>query len=75
MWTDSEHLAVISDMYQIRIKVITSKGRDDKNPYISWIYPDASMKKFAELNNVDIDDMVLFHENDCHFNLVVNNNS
>ena len=75
MWTDSEDLAVISDMYQIRIKVITSKGRDDKNPYISWIYPDASMKKFAELNNVDIDDMVLFHENDCHFNLVVNKNS
>ena len=33
------------------------------------------MKKFAELNNVDIDDMVLFHENDCHFNLVVNKNS
>ena len=26
MWRDSEDLAVISDMYQIQIKVITTKG-------------------------------------------------
>ena len=31
MWTDSEDLA---DMYQIRIKVITRKGRDDKKKNI-----------------------------------------
>ena len=26
MWTDSEDLAVLSDMYQIKIKIITSRG-------------------------------------------------
>ena len=26
MWTDSEDLSVISDMYQMKIKIITSKG-------------------------------------------------
>ena len=33
------------------------------------------MKEFAELKNVDIDTMVLFHENDCHFNLVISKHS
>jgi hypothetical protein len=40
MWTDSEDLAILADMYQFRIKVITSKGEADKNPTINWIYPD-----------------------------------
>ena len=28
------------------------------------------MKEFAELNDVKIDDVVLLHENDAHFNLI-----
>ena len=75
MWTYSEDLAVISDMYQVRIKVITTKGIDDERPTINWIYPDAKLQQFAERKDVAIDDMVLFHEHDCHFNLVVNKES
>ena len=30
MWSDSEDLAVISDMFQLRIKIITSKGPLEK---------------------------------------------
>ena len=51
IWTDSEDLAVLSDLYQIRIKIITSKGREDENPIVNWILPDPEMKKFAELKN------------------------
>ena len=32
-----------------------------------------SMKEYAELKNVEMNDMVLLHEEDLHFNLVVSN--
>ena len=71
MWSDSEDLKILSDMYQLRIKIITTKGPTDDNPSVNWIEPDKNMEKFAELQNVDIREMVLFHENDIHFDLVV----
>ena len=74
MWSDSEDLAVIADMYQIKIKVITSKGADDKNPIVHWINPEMELKQYAELKDVDLKELILFHENDCHFDLIVNKN-
>ena len=74
MWSDSEDFAVISDMYQIRIKIITTKGPTDENPTVNWILPDEDMKEHAELKGVHLDEMVLFHENDMHFNLIVSEN-
>ena len=71
MWSDSEDLAIIADMYQMKIKIITTKGMHDDQPTVNWIYPDPRMAEFAELKDVEIDDMVLLHENDLHFNLVV----
>ena len=41
MWSDSEDLVVIADMYQLRIKIITTKGAQDKKPTVNWILPDA----------------------------------
>ena len=75
MWTDSEDLAVISDMYQVRIKVITSYGNQNRSPTVNYIHPDLSLKDDAVLKDVELDEMVLFHENDNHFNLVVNEKS
>ena len=74
MWTDSEDLAVISDMFQIKIKIITTKGHTDENPTVNWIYPDPSMKEFAELT-VDMEDLILLHEDDTHFNLIISEDS
>ena len=71
LWTDSEDLAVISDMYQVEIKIVTSKGKHDKNPTENWIKPDPDMRDVAELKDVDLETMVLYHENDCHFDLVI----
>ena len=75
MWSDSEDLTVLADMYQIRIKIITSKGEKDENPIINWIYPNETLKKYAEIKNVDIKDMVLLHTNDVHFDLIVSKDS
>ena len=75
MWTDCEDLMVLADMYQFRIKVITTKGATDKNVQERWIVPDPKLKEFAELQNVPIDDMILLHEDDLHFNLVVDKDS
>ena len=62
-------------MYQLKIKVVTTKGANDENPTTNWIHPDPKLLKFAELKNVDIETMVLLHNNDSHFNLVVSNQS
>ena len=75
MWTDSEDLAIISDMYQMKIKIITTKGSMDKNQTINWILPDQRLKKYAELKHGNLNYMVLLHENDSHFNLVLDKNS
>ena len=75
MWSDSEDLSIIADMYQIRIKIITSKGNDDLNPTVNWITPEPSMKQFAELKDVELDDLILFHEDETHYNLIVSNKS
>ena len=75
MWSDSEDLAILADIYQLKIKIITTKGHDDKTPTVNWIYPDTDFGKFAELKDVKLNDMILLHEDDNHFNLIVNNRS
>ena len=61
-------------MYQIKIKIITTKGQNDSNPTVNWIHPDPTLKELAELN-IDMKDMVLLHEEDQHFNLIIPGNS
>ena len=52
-------------------EIITTKGEDDVNPTVNWVYPDEDIKDFAELKDVDIENCVLIHENDVHYNLIV----
>ena len=75
VWCDSEDLSVIADFYQIKTQIITRKGEEDENPIVNWIYPDESMKEHAELKEVDLGEMILFHEDDCHFNLIISRDS
>ena len=74
LWSDSEDLAVIADMFQINIKIITSKSDNDQKPTENWIFPDKEMKQFAELKDVELKDMILFHKNDSHFDLIIDKN-
>ena len=75
MWSDSEDLTVISDMYQLEIKVITTKGENDKNPTVNRIFPCEELKEYADLKNVELNEMVLLHEDDLHFNLIISKDS
>ena len=75
MWTENEDLAILSDMYQMKIKIITINRNDSQEAIENWIYPDPELKQFSEFQNVEIDDLVLIHENDNHFNLVVDKDS
>ena len=40
LWTDSEDLQVMANMYQMQIKVITTKGPEDSQPTVNMIGPD-----------------------------------
>ena len=71
MWSDSEDLSIISDLFQIKIKVITRNRRGNGDPTVNWINPDEEMKEYADLKHVDINEMVLIHDDDSHFNLIV----
>ena len=61
MWSDSEDLAVVADMYQIKIKIITFNGPTDKHPIEHWIFPDETLKEHARIKDVDIGVLVLLH--------------
>ena len=71
MWADCEDLAIISDMYQINIKIITRNRAGNINVTENWIYPDPELKDFAELRDVNLGDMILLHEDDNHFSLII----
>ena len=71
MWSDSEDLAIIADMFQVRIKVITTRGETDNNPTVNWIFPDEEMVEYADIKNVVESEIVLIHENESHFDLIV----
>ena len=75
MWSDGIELVLLADMYQVNIKIITMKGIADQNPNVNWVHPDKEMEAFAELKNVEQDDLVLLHEAETHFNLVISRDS
>ena len=74
MWSDCEDLAIIADIYQMKIKVITI-NRADNIPTVNWVYPDPDLREFADLKDANIDEMVLLHEEESHFNLIISKNS
>ena len=43
-------------MYQVTIKIITTKGKDDENPTVYWISPDSKLKDFVELFSFPVED-------------------
>ena len=47
MWTENKDLAILSYLYQINIKIITTKGESDKNVTENWIFPDPELSKFS----------------------------
>ena len=76
MWVDSEDLAVIADMFQINIKIITIRKKKHSKPVqVNWIYPEKSLIEFEESRCVTSNEMVLLHDEDNHFDLIISKNS
>ena len=69
MWMDSVDLCALSDLFQLKIKVI-STGLMESDPSINTIVPDKEMKKFSKAN-LGEKELVLIHENENHFNVVL----
>ena len=75
LWTDSQELLAIANLYQVTIKVITTKGLEDKTPITNIITPDPDLKQFALLPSGIVPDMTLIHFENNHFNLLVSSES
>ena len=74
LWSDYEELHAISNLYQIKIKVI-SLASPDSIPVVSMIGPEPELAPFANLPAGIVPDMVLLHSNNSHFDLVVHKES
>ena len=69
MWMDSEDLCVLSDLFQLNIKIISTDSISSV-PTVNNITPDKVMKKYAKADLAE-KELVLIHENDDHFNVVL----
>ena len=74
LWSDYEELHAISNLYQIKIKVI-SLASPDSIPVVNMIGPEPELAPFANLPAGVVPDMVLLHSNNSHFDLVVHKES
>ena len=75
LWTDSQELHVVANLYQVDIKIITTKGPEDKNPTINMINPNPELERYALLPRGIIHAMILIHFENNHFNLVISSKS
>ena len=55
----------------MNIKVITTKDQDDPNPRVNMIGPDPVLQQFALLPSGTVPEMILIHNDDSHFDLLV----
>ena len=70
MWCDSEDLAVLADMYQVKFKIVKRFKDPSKKPLVFRIDPEVSMRQFAEIESGNIEEITLINENDDHFDLI-----
>ena len=71
LWTDSEDLHVMANMYQMQIRVITTKGPQDSHPTVNMVGPDSELNNFKLLPEGAVSDMTLLHYDELHYNLVI----
>ena len=71
MWRDHEDFAAISNIFQVRIKIITVRNTEDLHPRISIQDPDPNFKAETESLPGQIPEIILFHLKDMHYDLIV----
>ena len=75
LWSDSEDLQLMSNLYQMKIRIITTKGEHDLSPTVNWIGPDPELNDFKFLPEGIVPDMTLIHYDEVHYNLVIKEDS
>ena len=75
LWSDSEDLQVMSNLYQMKIMVITTKGEQDAHPTVNWIGPDPELDDYKLLPGGAVQDMKLLHYDELHYNLIISKSS
>ena len=72
MWRDHQDLAAISNIFKVKIKIITVENEMDSNPIIHIQEPDPDFKIVNdEFPPGKVPDMVLYHVKNVHYDLIV----
>ena len=74
MWRGHEDFAVISNTYQLKIKIITIQSDDDDMPSVTVIEPNPKFEKCSEVQAGKIPDMTVLHHFNSHYSLIVPSN-
>ena len=76
IWSDSEDLLAICNMYQTKIKVISKSINNNKSSsQVFWIYPDPLLEQQAIVGPGKIPVITLLHMRDIHFDLIIHKDS
>ena len=74
MWRGHEGFTAVCSAYQFEAKIITISGENDDNPRVTKIGPNPQLANFSELPAGRIPEMVLLHEENSHYNLIIPRN-
>ena len=75
LWLDSEDFKVVSNLYQVKIKIITHQNDLDITPIVNMIEPDNEMKHLAWIPEGLISEIVILHKHETHFDLITSKES
>ena len=71
LWSDTEELVAISNLYQIDINIIETKGINDQKPSMNTIKADAKLAIFSILPKGKVPNMTVVHTGNNHYDLIV----
>ena len=71
MWRGHEDFAIVANAYQMKITIITIRGMQDQNPEKIIIEPNPDFKNYAEISPGMISDMMILHEHNVHYSLII----
>ena len=71
MWRGHEDFQIVANAYQVKITIITIRGMKDQNPETTIIEPNPDFKNYAEIPPGIISDMMILHEHDVHYSLII----
>ena len=71
MWRGQEDFAVVSNIYQFNIKIITIQSDDDDMPSVTTIEPNQKFQNCSEVPAGKIPEMTVLHHFDTHYSLIV----